>query len=183
MRSVILVEPETPENTGFIARLCHNFDFDMRLVNPGFNLEESRSTANNAQQVLRDAVIFDSLEEAIEDLDFVIGTKPGRGVECGSFEFKRNTSIVFGRESSGLTKRELEKCDATVHIQASEYESLNLSHAASIVMYQASSFEGENIDSDRLDVVEEKGGKVLRELVARGSPERGELDRLISELV
>jgi len=70
-----------------------------------------------------------------------------------------------------------------VHIEATNYESLNLSHAASILMYQASSFEGENIDSDRLDVVEEKGGKVLRDLIARSSPEKEELDRLINELI
>ena len=183
MRSVILMEPETPENTGFIARLCHNFEFDLRVVNPEFNLRDSRSTANNAQQVLRDARIFDSLDDAMEGIDFVVGTKPGNGVECREFEFRENTSIVFGRESSGLTKKELEKCDATVHIQTSNYESLNLSHAASIAMYQASSFEGKNIDSNRLDMVEEKGGKVLRDLIARSSPEKEELDRLFNELV
>ena len=105
MRSVILMEPETPENTGFIASLCHNFEFDLRVVNPEFNLRDSRSTANNAQQVLRDARIFDSLDDEIEGIDFVVGTKPGKGVEGREFEFRENTSIVFGRESSGLTKK------------------------------------------------------------------------------
>ncbi len=48
MRAVILVEPEKPENTGFIARLCENFEFELRIVNPQFNLSKARKTANNA---------------------------------------------------------------------------------------------------------------------------------------
>jgi len=183
MRSVVLIEPEIPENTGFVARLCHNFDFNLRLVNPDFNLEASRSTANNAQNILREAKIFDCFEEAVEGLDFVVGTKPSKGIECREFKFRENTSIVLGRESSGLTREELGKCDATVHIQASNYPSLNLSHAASILMYQASDYRGKNVEGERLDLIEDRGGEVLRELIGRASPEKGELDKVISELV
>lgn len=99
MRSIILVEPETPENTGFIARLCENFDFDLRVVRPQFNLSEARGTANNAQEKLRNTKIFDDLEEAVNDLDFVVGTKPGEGTSCKKFNFRENTSIMLGRES------------------------------------------------------------------------------------
>lgn len=183
MRSVILVEPEIPENTGFVARLCHNFGFNMRIVNPCFNLSEARSTANKSQKVLRQARIFDSLSESLEDLDFVVGTKPGEGISSREFEFRENTSIVLGRESSGLTVEELKKCDAIVHIGAENYASLNLSHAASILMYEASDSEGVNVESERLNLIEESTGELTRDLIARGSPEKGELDRLLSELV
>lgn len=183
MKCIILVEPEIAENTGFIARLCHNFGFSLRLVEPKFNLEEARSTANNAQKVLREARIFDTLESSIKDLDFVVATKPGKGTSTRNFEFRANTSIVLGRESSGLSKEEIDMCDTVIHIDTQGYESFNLSHAASILMYEASDFSGKNIDSDRLDFVEKKGGKKLRELIARGSPEEGEIDKVIEELV
>lgn len=183
MRSIVLVEPEIPENTGFISRLCSNFDFKLRLVQPKFNLSECRSTAQNSQEVLRNAKIFDSFEEAIEDLDFVIGTKPSRGLSCKEFEFRDNTSIVLGRESSGLTNSELERCDAVIHIDASGYSSLNLSHAAGILMHQASDSKKKNVDSNRLEVIEDKSGTKLKDIVARASPTDSELDRILEDLI
>jgi len=52
MHTAILVEPEIPENTGFIARLAANFDFSLRVVNPDFNLEEARKTAKKIRESL-----------------------------------------------------------------------------------------------------------------------------------
>ena len=183
MRSVILVEPETPENTGFVARLCSNFNFELRIVNPGFNLEKARKTANNSQKKLRTARIFDSFEDAREDLDYVVGTKPGKGSDCREFQFRENTSIALGRESRGLAHDELEKCDAVVNIPAKGYSSLSLSHAASILMYEASkTAEGKNVNSNRLRVVAQKSGEKVRELIARGSPTDEELDQVLGEL-
>ncbi|MEM2221499.1 MAG: TrmH family RNA methyltransferase, partial [Ignisphaera sp.] len=47
-----------------------------------------------------------------------------------------DVAIVFGRESVGLTRDEIAKCDLLVHIAANpEYPILNLSHAIGIVLY------------------------------------------------
>ena len=181
VRSVVIVEPENPENIGFIARLSENFDFDIRLVRPKFNLEQCRTTANNAQDKLRETKIYDSVKDAIKDLDFIIGTKPGKGVNSKDFEFRKNTSIMLGRESSGLTKDELSMCDAVVHIEA-DYDSLNLSHAASVLMYEAFSAEEKSVDNSRLDYLEEEFGGNLRRLIGRSSPTEEEIDGLIGEL-
>ena len=181
MRAVVVIEPEAPENLGFIARLAENFEFDIRVVNPKFNLKEARKTANNAQEKLRNARIFDSVEASVKDLDFVVGTKPRKGIVSREFNFRDNTSIMLGRESSGLTKEELELCDAVVHIDAS-YDSLNLSHAASVLMYEAYDSKGENAESSRLEFIEDKYGENLRNLLGRGSPTDEELDRVIGEL-
>ncbi len=179
----MIVEPEVPENTGFIARLASNFSFSMRLVNPGFNLEESRRTASRAQEKLREAEIFDSMETALEDLDYVVGTKPGRGTSIENFEPRENTSLVIGRESSGLTNEELNLCDAVIHIQTSGYESLNQSHAAAILMH---SFHAESsvtgIKPGQKQVLEEMAGEYLGDMILRANPSRGEIDRLIGEL-
>lgn len=181
MRYIVLVEPEVPENTGFIARLCENFNFDLRIVTPEFNLSEARGTANNAQEKLRTTEIFDDLEEAVKDLDFVVGTKPGKGVSSKDFSFRENTSIMLGRESSGLTNSELELCDAVVHIQ-SDYSSLNLSHAASVLMYEAYQPENKAVNTERLKFLEKEYGGKVRELISRASPTDEEIDRLIGEL-
>ena len=181
MRKIVLVEPEEPENTGFIARLCSNFDFQLRLVNPEFNLEEARKTANNAQGKLREAEIFETVEEAIKDLEYVVGTKPDKGSELSNFTFRENTSIMLGRESSGLTNQELELCDATIHIKA-DYKSLNLSHAASIMMYQSQIKREGLASSERFAELENRCGEKEIELIKRASPNKKELDKLLGEL-
>ena len=66
MRKLVLIEPEIPENTGSIARLAANFYFELRIVNPQFNLAEARKTAKNAQNKLRDARIYEKVEEAVQ---------------------------------------------------------------------------------------------------------------------
>ena len=134
-RTVILVEPEKPENTGLIARLAANFEFDLEIVNPDFNLSECRKTARKAQDKLRDAVIHQSLEEAVRDKKNVIGTKPDRGNSLVTTEKTEKVTIVVGRESSGLSNAELDLCNSTVHIETGSYSSLNQSHAAAVLMH------------------------------------------------
>lgn len=182
MRAVILVEPEKPENTGFIARLCENFEFELRIVNPQFNLSKARKTANNAQEKLRNTKIFDTTKASTKDLEYIIGTKPGKGISSKKFTFRSNTSIMLGRESSGLTKEELKLCDSVVHIPSS-YSSLNLSHAASVLMYESYKNGKEQVvDGQRLDYLKEEYGPYLSKLIGRASPTENELDRLIGEL-
>ena len=46
-------------------------------------------------------------------------------------------ALVFGREDIGLTQEQLTRCDILVNIPSNEeYPILNLSHAATIVMYE-----------------------------------------------
>lgn len=183
-KAVVLIEPQIPENTGFIARLCSNYEYELRLVNPEFNLSECRHTAVNAQKVLEDATIFESLDKGIEDLDFVVGTKPGRGTSVDDFQPRENTSIVFGREDSGLSNEELEKCDAVIHLNVPGYSSLNLSHAAGIMMYSFTfREEGKNLDSGQIGFLKKLvGDNLISDLILRGSPTKEEFERVVGEI-
>lgn len=183
MDKIVLVEPEVPENTGFTARLADNYQAELRLVNPDFNLEEAKKTASNAQQKLRETEIFDEVEKAVEDLDQVVGTKPGKGIPVEKFEPRKNTSIMIGRESSGLTNEELELCDAVVHIDTPGYSSLNQSHATAIILHRFSESETEAITNEQREVLKEtlRSEKMI-EIVMRASPRKDEFDRIIGEL-
>jgi tRNA/rRNA methyltransferase len=151
---VILVEPSFEESIGFVARAMKNFGLlNLHLVNPIAILgPEGRSRGSHAQDVL-DAIVHNrSLEEALQGVDLSIGTtaqksydssnlirKPMTPKELSTMVRKRSgtVGIVFGREGTGLTNSELEKCDATVTIPASlEYHTLNISHAAAILFYE-----------------------------------------------
>lgn len=184
MRAVVIVEPEIPENTGFIARLAENFEFELRIVNPEFNLEEAKRTASRAQRKLREAKIYDSPEEAVEDLEYVLGTKPGKGISLGEFEPRENTSVMIGRESSGLENSELELCDAVAHIKTGDYESINQSHAVSIIMHNVFiGAEDEGIKSNQKDFLDKFiQTPILKDIILRSNPSQDELNRLIGQI-
>ncbi len=148
---VVLVEPENPSNTGMIARAMKNFGYtDLYLVNPKFDISESRRMAVKAQDVLDNAKIVDDIGEALVDASLVVGTtsKVGgirnvrrRVVSLRSFienyKWKGKVAILFGRESIGLTNKELELCDVIVNIPTSEeYPCLNIANSVSIVLYE-----------------------------------------------
>ncbi|MBS3128267.1 RNA methyltransferase [Candidatus Woesearchaeota archaeon] len=150
MISLILVEPEGPENIGAVARVMKNFDVtELILVKPKCNhlSLEARKRAMKAHSVLEKAKIV----KAIPKMHTLIATtakggndfnvsraplSPEQLVEIIAHK-KINLGIVFGRESSGLTNEEIQQCDFCVTIPSSEkYQALNLSHAVSIVLYE-----------------------------------------------
>lgn len=183
MRAVVVVEPENPENTGFIARLCGNFDFKLRIVNPDFNLEEARKTASRAQEKLRHARIFDSVEDAVEGLKYVVGTKPGKGAEVSQLEPHSNTSIMVGPESSGLTNEQLDLCDSVSYIDTSEYSSINQSHAAAILMYELREKDSEGMTGKQKQKIQELLDSTdLEDAIIRSNPSRDEAGRIIGEI-
>lgn len=183
MEAIILVEPEIPENTGFIARLADNYSAELRIVNPDFQLEEARKTATNAQEKLRNTRIYDTVDEAVEDLNQVVGTKPGKGLPVKQFEPRENTSVMIGRESSGLSNEELDKCDAVIHIDVPGYSSLNQSHATAIILHEFSDSESDSINEQQKKTIEDHvGDGKVKDLILRGSPTQEEFNRMMGEL-
>lgn len=151
----ILVEPQLGENIGAAARVMDNFGFSqLRIVNPralSIN-DKAKATAAHALHVLENAVIYDSLEQAISDLNFVIATSAKTRalpmeqinimelrpyVESCNSQSNANIGILFGRERIGLLNEELAYADRLIYIPTnSSNPSLNLSHAVAVVAYE-----------------------------------------------
>lgn len=183
MSYIVLVEPEIPENTGSIARLAANFGYDLRIVNPGFNLSESRKTAKNCQDKLREAKIFETVEESVRDLNYVVGTKPGRGRKLNGFQPRGGTSVMIGRESNGLKKEELELCDTVLHIDTGDYSSINQSHATAIFLhYLQDKQEGNTVSNSQKQILSEKLTDEVYQAVLDGNPSEQQVGRMLSEL-
>ena len=147
---VVLVEPNMPNNIGSVARAMLNFGLlDLRIVKPmqGWPQKEAYTMASGANVVLDKATIFDSLQEAIGDLEYVMATTarkhdviknvyfPKEGVQFLNSKIK--TGIVFGREKNGLENDEVALCDAMITIPNNpDFNSLNLSQAVLLVAYE-----------------------------------------------
>ncbi|HJL65103.1 MAG TPA: RNA methyltransferase [Candidatus Thalassarchaeaceae archaeon] len=150
---IVLVEPMHDGNIGAVARSIMNFGItDLRVVGRnGIWSEETRKRAKNAQIVLENTQVSDSLEEAVSDCSVVIGTSGKR--EDGDKTVMRHfllpdelpnrlsdvdgkVALVFGPEGKGLLNEQLRLCDLLVTIPTWEgYPILNLSHAVAIICY------------------------------------------------
>ncbi len=146
---VVLVEPEYAGNIGRIARIMKNFGAEeLYLVNPRADhlSVEARRYAMRAQDILENAVVVEDLSRALK------GTRIGTTAVTGryrnlfspellsrNFSIKSNISLVFGRESSGLTREELGMMDFLVRIPTrKEYRALPLPVAVGILLYELS---------------------------------------------
>ena len=195
---VILVEPNFEESIGFVARAMKNFGLsNLYVVNPRAILGPSgRMRGGHAQDVLDSIVEHRSLEEALEDIDLSVGTTAQRSYGSSNLVRKPMTpkefssvvksqsgtvGVVFGREGSGLTNVELDQCDATLTIPASsEYQTLNLSHAAAIVFYELHVILGESA-TDELASVQVK--RTILRFLSESAAQSGMGERDISLLV
>ena len=149
---IVLVEPSHPGNIGAAARAAKTMCIEnLVLVNPeDFPSGEARARSTGALDVLERAVVCDSLKEAIADCTFVVGASAReRGLQCPEITSDKvgakvwqeleqgNVSIVFGRESSGLTNEELDQCHYLTTIPANwEFSSLNLASAVQVICYE-----------------------------------------------
>lgn len=157
MLSVILVEPEIPENIGFIARVMKNFEVkNLIIINPKNLTEKSYYTSAHARDILENARIlpqkgFDGLKELRKEFDLLIGTTGKYSRECNlvrdvidsqeffsdHFDDNYNAALILGRESIGLTNEELLLCDVVITIETSkEYSIMNVSHALAVLLFQ-----------------------------------------------
>lgn len=179
----ILVRPEFLGNIGSVCRVMKNFGFsDLRLVNPPRNYKdaEARQMAVGAFNILKDATVFDSLEEAIEDINLTVSTSSGRRrsrpldnlsdvVEDLSEKAETNKlAFIFGNERNGLKDEEVSLCNRRVRIESSAaFPSLNLAQAAGLVAYSLAATTGKHKEqpSQKKAVLELPNAAELKELI------------------
>ena len=154
--SVVLVRPQLPENIGMVSRVMNNFGFkELILVNPRKNWLNTKSinSAKKSEFILQNAKVYNSLDEALKKFSFVISTtNRNRDLEkntTSSFNrlFKiipsyKKIAFIFGPESSGLSNEDLRLTDLIFTINTNNNSnSLNLSHAVSIVCHNFFEFD------------------------------------------
>ena len=151
--SVTLVEPRGPVNVGHVARLMQNFGVEkLYLVEPKVDLSVAAIYASHSSDILDRAVVT-SFERVREENDLLVATTAVRASKKSNvirrmvgpdrlhdlLSSSGSSSLVFGRDTTGLTNREIEACDVTTTIDtAGRSRTLNLGHAVAIILYLAS---------------------------------------------
>ena len=156
----VLVETSHPGNIGAAARAMKNMCLDqLALVRPNkFPSADATSRASGADDILMRATVHESLDEAIDGCSLVIGTtaRPRslylpelepRACADKIIEESANgrVAVLFGREDSGLTNGELDRCNMLMRIPTSQdYSSLNLGSAVQVLAYELMVQRGES---------------------------------------
>lgn len=146
MIEVVLYEPEIPQNTGSVARLCAATKTPLHLIKPlGFSLEDrylKRAGLDYWPYV--DLTVWERFEEyqAARPRTRIVATTAGnRGhvaVPYHELDYGPDDALVFGTESRGLPEAFLDAAAALVRIPIwGHVRSLNLANAASVVLYEA----------------------------------------------
>jgi tRNA/rRNA methyltransferase len=162
----VLVETSRPGNVGAAARAMKTMGFhDLVLVKPRYEHvlmhEEAVAFASGAQDVLQQARVVNSLDEAIADCNVVAGLsarlrefspplKQPREFAASistsmaaptaaltADESTLQAALVFGNERFGLSNEQVERCNVLLHIPTNpDYSSLNLAQAVQIMAYE-----------------------------------------------
>ncbi len=143
MISVVLVEPEIPQNAGNIIRTCAATGCKLYMVKPlGFVLDDKHfKRAGLDYFSLSNFEVVDSFEEIYEknkDKQFYFASTKSKHTYC-EVSYPQDCFIVFGKESFGLResllKDHYEDC-IRIPMQQ-DARSLNLSNSVAIIVYEA----------------------------------------------
>jgi len=149
---IVLIHTTHSGNIGAVARAMKNMCLsELYLVSPRhYPSEEATARASGADDLLASAVVVEELDQALEGCAVIYGTSarlrslrwpqvdPHQAAQQVAAESGRSrVAILFGRESSGLTNEELERCHYLVNIPANpDYSSLNIAAAVQVVAYE-----------------------------------------------
>jgi tRNA (cytidine/uridine-2'-O-)-methyltransferase len=146
---VVLVEPEIPQNTGNIARLCAATGSHLHLVGPlGFHITNSRlrragldywESVTMTRHASWHAYEISNLKSEItRPMAWFFSTKGH--IPYTAVEYQPGDALVFGSESKGLPADLLaanEDHVLTLPMQVEHVRSLNLANTVAIALYEA----------------------------------------------
>lgn len=187
---LVLVQPLSPENVGSSVRAMANFGLRRLILvdPPAWDPETARWLAPGCAELIRDARVVATLDEALDGVHLVIATtarhrKQGQVVETPPRAAERvldegargrTVAILFGREDFGLSTDDILRCESLIRIPTAEHASLNLSQAVVVVawsLFQAAQERGARFEGRTL------GGSRATRTTARAS-KGGARDRL-----
>lgn len=141
MLNIVLFEPEIPNNTGSIIRLCANMGAKLHLIKPyGFEITDKR--LRRAGLDYKDLMCMTEYENFDDYLDkanpsriFVVSSK--MSINYAEVSYQKGDSFLFGRETSGLPDAIRNQFEGITLPMKEGSRSLNLANCASIVAYEA----------------------------------------------
>lgn len=142
---IVLIEPEIPQNTGTIGRMCLAVGAQLHIIKPiAFDIDEKavRRAGLDYWKFLN-LKVYESIDEFFKTIPddvqkIFVETRNDRTIY--DVKFKPGCYLFFGKETTGIPKAILQKYQediASIPMYDDRVRSLNLSNCASIVAYEA----------------------------------------------
>ena len=139
---IALYQPDIPQNTAAIIRTCSCLGVKLEIIEPcGFFLTDPRF-----KRVVMDYMDISSINfyKSFEDFEkakiksrIILATTKAKDIYT-SFSYKKNDTLLFGRESSGVPKYLHEKIKHKIKIpMLKNKRSLNLATSAAIIISES----------------------------------------------
>jgi len=149
---IVLVNPLLPENIGSACRAMKNMGLsDLRLVHPPLDRSgKGKKLAHGAEEILDNAKKVFTVEEALEGVQYTVGTtarlggwrdqvKTPRTAAPSILDLARENkiAILFGSEDCGLPNEVVKECQMLINVPTTkEHHSLNLAQAVLLISYE-----------------------------------------------
>lgn len=149
---IVLIGTTHPGNIGATARAMKVMGISkLCLVAPlKYPHADATARAAGADDILKDAQVLDTVEEALEGCSLVLGTSARlRSLSMPQLNVRKaaevalaesgdqDVAVLFGRERHGLTNEQMQLCHQLVHIETNpEFGSLNIAQAVQIMTYE-----------------------------------------------
>ena len=139
---IALYQPDIPQNTAAIVRTCACLGAKLEIIEPcGFLLNDKRF-----KRVVMDYINWDKIDiyqnsekffEAKKNQRIVLMTTKA-SVSYTKFKFKKNDTILFGRESAGVPESIHQSINDRLKIPMNEnVRSLNIASSVAIVLAES----------------------------------------------
>ena len=142
MFNIALYQPDIPQNTAAIIRLCSCFDTTLEIIEPcGFYLNDKRLKRVAMDYLSKSKIIrYESYEKFLTKKKnsrvILMTTKAKKNYN--NFKFNRKDTLLFGRESQGVPKVVHNNSYESLKIPLKKNSrSLNIGMAAAITLSEA----------------------------------------------
>ena len=139
---IALYEPDIPQNTAAILRTCACLGADLEIIEPcGFILNDKRFKRVAMDYIDKKMIRF------YQSSEIFFNSKKGQRIVLmttkasmtyTSFKFKKNDTLLFGRESAGVPKRIHKLINNKLKIpMVDKKRSLNIASSVAIILAES----------------------------------------------
>ena len=142
MFNIALYQPDIPQNTAAIIRLCSCFGVTLEIIEPcGFHLDDKRLKKVAMDYLDKSKIIthksYENFLSKKKNSRIILMTTKAKK-SYYNFKFKEKDTLLFGRESAGVPKVVHENAYEQLKIPLKKNaRSLNVSIAAAITLSEA----------------------------------------------
>ena len=142
MFNIALYQPDIPQNTAAIIRLCSCFDIILEIIEPcGFNIQDKKIKKVAMDYLDKSKIVtYESYESFLNNKKnsriILMTTKAKKSYY--NFKFKTKDTLLFGRESEGVPNLVHKNSYQRLRIPLKkEARSLNIGMAVAITLSEA----------------------------------------------